>query len=811
MKKSDRSSPSSALADRITRTLRSFALVCAGAYVSGTSLSTVRAGTFTWDGGFGNASWSQANNWAGDTLPTFDNTADLIFWSATVSADTAIIADRTVRSLTFNDNIDAATIVYTANGTSDTTDRVLTFEADSGNAGITVDSGAEGDITIGATKGTIVLNSSIDVVHNGTGILLVNRAISGAGGITKTGTGTLRLNRGNSFTGGVNINEGTVLDDTYLGGASMLGLGTGTVTLAGGELLLERIYNANHSSGLTIDTAAATSSTLTYNDLSAATRNFTLGGTASLADNLFVNNTSSAGGADVIVWNKATSGAGTLSYSGTNDDVLNNTNDNRFQVSGDLSGLTGGIEIRKGTWLANGANSLSGGAVSIGVAASADSAAINFNSNSPTAIANDINVRSGAGTRLINNGSGANVGYTGSMTLDGTLTYQDNGQDDDLNGDISGAGALVKRGTGTLDIRGNNGGYSGGVTVEEGTLRTINTSIGSGDISIAAGATYNHQQTSGSLLLSNNISGDGGMIVGGGNLVALSGNITNTGDINVNSATNFRIDNAALNASTANLSLNHANATLRLNASAADQTIANAVSGTGKLVKQGDFTTTLSGTNSYDGTTDVNAGTLVVNGNNAAATGAVTVATGATLAGSGSIGGVSTVLGTHAPGTSPGVQSFVSDLIYSGGASAVIWELTANTVSLGDRGTFFDGINVGGNLDFAGTTTLTLDFDLSGSLVDWSDLVWGGNQSWLLYDVAGTTTNLPNFSLLTENWTDKDGDLFDTVLAGSTFDLSLLGNDVYLNFNAGSVIPEPSRLLLLGLAVFGIVIRRRRL
>ncbi len=810
MMKSDRSRPSSALADRITRTLRSIALVCAGAWVSGTSLSTVRAGTFTWDGGFGNASWGQANNWVGDTLPTFDNTADLIFWSATVSADTAIIADRTVRSLTFNDSIDAATIVYTANGTSDTTDRVLTFEADSGNAGITVDSGAEGNITIGATKGTIVLNSSLDVVHNGTGILLVNRAISGAGGITKTGTGTLRLNRGNSFTGGVNINEGTVLDDTYLGGDSMLGLGTGTVTLGGGELLLERIYNANHSSGLTVDTAAATSSTLTYNDLSAATRNFTLGGTASLAGNLFVNNISSAGGADVIVWNKATSGAGTLSYSGTNDDVLNNTNDNRFQVSGDLSGLTGGIEIRKGTWLANGANSLGGGAVNIGVTASGDSAAINLNGNSPTAIANDINVRSGAGTRLINNGSAANVGYTGAMTLDGTLTYQDNGQDDDFNGDISGTGGLIKRGAGLLDIRGNNNGYSGNVTIEEGTLRTINTSIGGGDISIAAGATYNHAQTSGSLLLSNNISGDGALTVGGGNLIALSGNITNTGDINVNGGTNFRIDNAALNASTAPISLNNANATLRLNASAADQTIANSVSGAGKLVKQGDFTSTLTGTNSYLGTTDINTGTLIVNGNNSAATGVLTVASGATLAGSGTIGGASTVLGTHTPGTSPGVQSFVSDLTYSGGASAVVWELTANTASLGDRGTLFDGIDVGGNLDFLGATTLTLDFDLAGSSVDWSDLIWGSNQSWLLYDVAGTTTNLSNFSIFAADWADKDGDLFNTVLTGSTFGLSQVGDDVYLNFNSGTIIPEPSRMILVGMAAFGLLLRRRR-
>lgn len=810
MRKSDRSSPSSALADRITRTLRSFALVCAGAWVSGTSLSTVRAGTFTWDGGFGNASWSQANNWVGDTLPTFDNTADLIFWSATVSADTAIIADRTVRSLTFNDNIDAATIVYTANGTSDTTDRVLTFEADSGNAGITVDSGAEGNITIGATKGTIVLNSSLDVVHNGTGILLVNRAISGAGGITKTGTGTLRLNRGNSFTGGVNINEGTVLDDTYLGGASMLGLGTGTVTLGGGELLLERNYNANHSSGLTIDTAAATSSTLTYNDLSAATRNFTLGGTASLAGNLFVNNTSSAGGADVIVWNKATSGAGTLSYSGTNDDVLNNTNDNRFQVSGDLSGLTGGIEIRKGTWLANGANSLGGGAVNIGVNAAADSAAINLNGNSPTSIANAINVRSGAGIRLINNGSGANVGYTGAMALDGTLTYQDNGQDDDFNGDISGTGALIKKGTGLLDVRGNNNGYSGNVTIEEGTLRTINTSIGSGDISIAATATYNHAQTSGSLLLSNNISGDGALTVGGGNLIALSGNITNTGDINVNAATNFRIDNAALNSSTANISLNNANATLRLNASAADQTIANSVSGTGSVVKQGNFHTTLTGANTYSGSTTVSAGSLQVGsaGVGQTGSGAVTVTSGSTILGSGVVQGESFTAesGSTVHAGDGTAQSDYGTLTFTPVTGAGTYDIQSGS-------SIILGINPGGTSDrlvFNGDTGSTLTF--SGNLKIGPDSFTPGSaEVFDLIDWAALVT--PDFSGFSVG-IDRNGSGDN----GSQFDLPDIGAGWYWDVSQfttnGSIaivaVPEPSRVLLLGFGLFIALARRRR-
>jgi autotransporter-associated beta strand protein len=60
--------------------------------------------------------------------------------------------------------------------------------------------------------------------------------------------------------------------------------------------------------------------------------------------------------------------------------------------------------------------------------------------------------------------------------------------------------------------------------------------------------------------------------------------------------------------------------------------------GTGNLYKMGAATLTLSGANSYTGTTDVTAGKLLVNGANIG-TGAVTVSSLATFGGTGSIGG----------------------------------------------------------------------------------------------------------------------------------------------------------------------------
>ena len=100
--------------------------------------------------------------------------------------------------------------------------------------------------------------------------------------------------------------------------------------------------------------------------------------------------------------------------------------------------------------------------------------------------------------------------------------------------------------------------------------------------------------------------------------------------------------------------------------------------------------------------------------------------------------GATVVTGVHSPGTSPGIQTHGSDLTYSGGSSVVRMEVATNSV--GTRGTDFDGINVGADLEFNGATSLELIFNETGSTVDWTDSSWGtskeGTAGWLLYDVA---------------------------------------------------------------------------
>jgi autotransporter-associated beta strand protein len=92
----------------------------------------------------------------------------------------------------------------------------------------------------------------------------------------------------------------------------------------------------------------------------------------------------------------------------------------------------------------------------------------------------------------------------------------------------------------------------------------------------------------------------------------------------------------------------------------------------GSLVKVGTGILTLSGTNTYTGTTTVNAGALVVNGSIASSS-LTTINSGAILLGSGAVG--STVVnagGVIVPGNSPGTMNVVGDLTIQRNAFYVV-------------------------------------------------------------------------------------------------------------------------------------------
>src|SRR5262249_4678649 len=99
-------------------------------------------------------------------------------------------------------------------------------------------------------------------------------------------------------------------------------------------------------------------------------------------------------------------------------------------------------------------------------------------------------------------------------------------------------------------------------------------------------------------------------------------------------------------------------------------TFAGSISGTGGLVKQGSGVFTLSGSNSYSGTTTVNAGTLLVNGTHTGG-GLYTIGDGSgtdILGGNGTINAAVNIAanGVLSPGNSPGILTINGNVSLAG-------------------------------------------------------------------------------------------------------------------------------------------------
>ena len=626
--------------------------------------------------------------------------------------------------------------------------------------------------------------------------------------INKAGTGKWVLSGDNTLTGGVTVSEGTLV----VGHDNALG--TGTINL--------RADATNEVARLQSDGTDRTfTNAVTFGGAEAATANYLGGaGTGKLTFNGAIN-WGSAAKTYTIDGSTVEFGGAWTGNSGTEANGIAGTDTATSIVilNGDRGTAVKQIDIGNSvTVRANHANSFgSDNTEPLNILGTTNTGVVELINNITLArtlsvqgrdLANaNVAVRNLSGTNTIDLSVGASGERYNIESTAGNLTISNvTGSTGNRNLFVTGAGNvtladwagrndLTMNGSGTLTMGGTASSLSGTATVNSGTL-FLNAVGGVGALSATGG-----------LVIDNNATV---VTTGGGNSIGTNTAVT----VNTGGLLDMRKNNiiGALAGGGTVRNTTTTDYTLTVNNDGGTSSFGGVIEqgSTGKinLAKNGNGTLTLTGTNTYTGSTTVQAGLLVVNGDSSSAIGRLDVAAGATLGGSGTLGGATTINSGafHSPGNSPGVQTFTSGLTYSNG-STFVWELTGNTDS--GRGTVFDGVNVsGGTLTINGGVTNNLVFNGAGSTVSWSDAFWDSNQQWLVFDNASLPTVSSNVFVTINVGLDSISQSLTSVRSGSSFSWDTIGSDVYLTY----AIPEPSTYALLALAAaaLGVCVRRRR-
>ncbi|EGB9336667.1 autotransporter outer membrane beta-barrel domain-containing protein [Salmonella enterica] len=555
-----------------------------------------------------------------------------------------------------------------------------------------VDALGSGDVTDDAT---------LELNTGGT----FDNAISGSGQVVKSGDDVLTLSGANSYSGGTLISDGTLV------ASNVESLGTGDVT---NNATLEL------NTGGTFDNAISGSGKVEKSGDDALTLsgvNTYTGGTLISGGTLIASNVEALGTGDVTdnatlelntggTFDNAISGSGQVVKSG----------DKMLTLSG-ANSYSGGTLISDGTLVASNVESLGTGDVTNNATLELNTGGDFTNNISGSGqvvkSGDDALALSGAnsytGGTLISSGTlvATNVDALGSgdVTDNATLELNTGGTFDNA---ISGSGQVVKSGDKTLTLSGSNT-YTGGTLISDGTLVASNVeALGTGDVTDNATLELN---TSGTF--DNVISGSGQVVKSGDDALTLSGSNTYRGGTTISGGTLVATSVEALGTGDVT-----DNATLALNTGG---DFINNIGGTGRVEKSGDQTLTLSGANTYTGGTLISSGTLVANDVNALGTGDVTddatleLNTGGdfdnAISGSGQVvkSGDETLTlsgsNTYTGGTLISGGTLVASNVEALGSGDVTNDAT---LELNTGGTFDNAISGSGQVVKSGDETLTL-------------------------------------------------------------------------------------------------------
>jgi outer membrane autotransporter protein len=434
----------------------------------------------------------------------------------------------------------------------------------------------------------------------------VSQQLNGPGGLVKTGAGTLTLSGTNGYSGDTRIAAGTLVAQggNAIGDQSAVSVVNGAIF----RVLDDETVATLSGSGSTVDLDGANLK-LVSNSVSATT-----------------------------AYSGSITGSGSLIKDGAFTQVL--SGNNNYQ---------GETQILDGTLYA----------VGTGTDSIPDASDVTIASGGTLSLAPPLVPVPGeeGDDETIGSLAGA-----GDVNLGGqTLTVGGNGASTTFSGMISGTGALVKTGTGTLTLSGSNR-YSGGTQIDGGMLSaSVDENLGDAH-----------------------------------------------GALDINGGT-FQVTGSAFNNTARPVTFGAAGATIDVAQQFVSVQMDGAIDGSGSLIKTGAGTLTLNGVNTYTGTTTVSDGALVIGDEthpNASIAGGLTVADGATLGGEGTLGSSVTIAdgATLAPGNSPGTLTINGNLTLSPGSNLSFDFGQADVAG----GRLNDLVNVSGDLVLDGTLTTSV-------------------------------------------------------------------------------------------------------
>ncbi|PHX68851.1 MAG: hypothetical protein CK519_02735 [Opitutia bacterium] len=739
-----------------------------------------------------------------------------------------------------------------------------------------------GDATINSSAGNITLGNAGTITGNtftltvdGASNTTINSIIgTGTGGLIKNGAGTLTLNGVNTYTGDTIINAGSVVTDSrniagsiansgtlqfnntsaanYSGTITGSGIftksGAGTVNLSavntysGATTISAGVLNIGSagsiaSSAVTVANAATLKATNSYTGASMPASALT--GAITLNSGALVDLTEGS--------LKATS-LTVAALSGSEVTKISYTIGNSFALTGALT-LTGNLVLDlTGTLSSDGVydvltyDSKSGGTISLFDRSGGSGTWGNYSvTGNTTATKYTITVSSfteggnySSGNISVPNGGsiGAFSGGTANISADNTVINTFSGgnlaltsnakvkvKEGSSSGVISGTGALVKEGTGILELTAANT-YTAKTEITEGTLK-VSSKDANGKIDglgthtdLALGSGSNESKLS--------IAATGAATLDK-NIIASSTDRTGTGNILENSGTGLLTVTGSLTKDGTVLTLAGGANGMKVTGN-----IIGASSGSDLVVSSG--VVTVSSSNSYNGPTFVqNTGTLIADNASATGAGIVNVASGATLqVGTAANYALTLSTGGYALTNGAIIRVYVGSVDVTG--------LTANAGAAGfdtnythfdlsnNAGVTYSTLTTSGTLDLTGVTAggITIQVYSTDAVNGTTGLEKAPFYDFKFLQAASVTHSLGGagniaslFSIDTSNLKYSDGTTVDGAkYAGNTiaglikmYTVTSGGNTVLM-----MSIPEPSTygLGLGALALAVVAIRRRK-